>query len=110
MAHKKILLINEHIVWGLMNARYYVHILFPKQEMYDNAVKLGFNKEVWETKNSNKVIIENGDNCYQCNSDLLEDEYGVCQKCINSDIAFMDRIKKEADEEYSKSCNKMDAK
>ena len=39
MAHKKILLINEHIVWGLMNARYYVHILFPKQEMYDNAVK-----------------------------------------------------------------------
>ena len=85
-----------------MKMKYLVNLHFPNQKMYDNAVNLGFDKDIWEEKNNNKILIMNGDECYRCKSKLINEEYGICQKCINKDVTFMEQIKNEAKEEYRK--------
>jgi len=102
MAHITVRYISENKVIGFMSRRFMVDLHFINEEDYHLAVSKGFNKEIWEEKNNNKVIIENGDNCYRCNSILSEDEYGKCNECVSADILFYARIKKESDEAYRK--------
>lgn len=55
----QILGVDKTIVDKLMDGKFGVDIKFNSKELYDNAVSFGFNKEKWEQKNDNKVVIEN---------------------------------------------------
>jgi len=59
MAKIVIVDINPQLIRDLMFRTYLVHIEFNNLELYNKAVSLGFEKEVWEEKNNNKVLIKN---------------------------------------------------
>mgnify|MGYP000920100816 CR=1 FL=1 len=86
MAHIKIVhpINKNYIKTRLMyNHHYLVDIHFPDEFVYKKAVECGFDKEMWEKRNSGcKVIIENGHTCFRCSAALKENEYGECRECI----------------------------
>jgi hypothetical protein len=58
MAKKIILGLGRETVYRLMNLRWFVHIEFIDDDLYEKAVSLGFDKEAWEIKNNNQVLIK----------------------------------------------------
>jgi len=64
MAHIQVLYGKcQNLVDRLMTRIYVVDLQFCNQKAYDDAVKLGFDKVVWEKKNNNKIIIKDESTC-----------------------------------------------
>jgi len=95
MANIRVEYIDDIKVMSLMGRRYMVDLHFINQEDFDRAVKLGFDKERWEAKNNNQVIILNGEECYQCQAKLIDEEYGRCRKCFNKEQKWKDDYVKQ---------------
>lgn len=59
MATRHILGVDKGVVHELMEMRFFCHVAFNDDYLFNKAVELGFDKEAWEEKNNtNKVIIQ----------------------------------------------------
>lgn len=60
MAKRCILGVGPNVIKELTEKTWIVDIEFYDQKTLDQAINLGFNTDVWEKKNNNKVLIRNG--------------------------------------------------
>lgn len=58
MAYIKIMGVYYDFIKTLMENRYLVDVNFIRYKTFQDALSLGFDPEIWEEKNNNRVLID----------------------------------------------------
>lgn len=89
MAYTTIVHVSKLGVERMMIRPYYCHIAFVNRALYDIAVSFGFDKEVWENKNSNNRVIIMEDREKTIGEKRIRVDFDTTESSVEVDIKIV---------------------